>query len=452
MIATLCACLVIGLSAYVLSGGTSIAVVLSILAAVCGIGFISLAAGLYAQSRQVRGHMLQLRNDMRTSERSSREATNRTDYLAQQILDLRNRGEQINHTILSGFSELKTSYTALSDQMREMGQANKVYAPAPFGVGADKANAFGFGGSAQSAFDRGNGFAQPFTKPFKPQPANQFGGVGFVPPKVALAATEELHEDHIEYQTQGKQQAPSLVDRLLTSLEPIVDLFTSKTTHYKLHLGMMRDDGEEVPSETVLHHADRTGLRAGFDLHAARDALALLRRLRQRDAGLSIFLPIGAHTLQSEDTINRLIGLLSEHADVANGLVLEIPHAMLAGLSDLGLEGLAKLARGGHTLALSNVSTAGVDLQSLSKLNVRFVSLNVANAVAGDGLSKPVQQFASTARSLRVQMIVTHVSDQRMVAHISKITRFASGTAFAEPRRVRSDATASQPVSYSNVA
>jgi EAL domain-containing protein (putative c-di-GMP-specific phosphodiesterase class I) len=452
-LAALFGCATVGCSAYVFSGGSDVANVIAVLALVTGGGLLALAVGLYVQSRAFRGHVLQLRNEVRTSDRSSREASSRTDYLAQQILELRNRGEQINSTILEGFSELKSSYGALSDQMRDLNRAGAPSASSTFGVGSqfkpfppDPA-AFG-----PNTFARGPSSYKPSV-----QPANPMGTsrpiFGHVPPtqKTPISATEH-HEDHDEHLTALASQSQSLVDRLLTSLEPVVDLFTSKTTHYRLHLGMVREDGEEVASETVLHHADRTGLRAGFDLHAAREALQLLQRLRQRDAGLSIFLPVGAHTLQSGETVDRLVGLLSEYGSVANGLVLEIPHAMLAGLSDLGLEGLAKLARGGHTLALSNVSTSGVDLPALSKLNVRFVSINVANVLAGDGLSKAILQFAQVARSLRVQMVVTNVSDQRVVSHISKITRFASGPVFAEPRRVRSDATTAQPMSYSNVA
>ncbi len=461
-----CACVAIGCGVYLLSGGTETQLVLAIVAIILGVALVAVAIALYLQSNTVSRYLQQFRNDMRSADRGYREAQSRSEYLAQQVLDLRNRGEQINSAIMSGFSELKAGYGSLSEQMRDLSRQNTGFGLNGGGFGS----AFAQSGFAQtrhapqsetekkpfphSVFKTPTSEAAPFVKPFKPvqQPANVHtpdARPEAIAPRAGVL--DEQHEDYA-FADASTYQPGSFADRLSTSLEPVIDLFTSKTTHYRLHLGMLREDGEEVPSDTVLHHADRTGLRAGFDLHASREALLLLRRLRQRDAGLSIFLPVGAQTLQSEDTIARVMNLLVEYHDVASGLVLEIPHAMLAGLSDLGLEGLAKLARAGHTLALSNVSTAGVDLPALSKLNVRYVSLNVSHAAGADGPSKQMLQFAQTARSLRVHIIVTNVSDQRTVANISKITRFAAGPCFAEPRRVRADVTSTQPTSYSNVA
>jgi hypothetical protein len=113
---------------------------------------------------------------------------------------------------------------------------------------------------------------------------------------------------------------------------------------------------------------------------------------------------------------------------------------MLAGLSDAGLEGLALLARSGVTLSLSNAAVSGIDLGPLSRLNVRYISLSASAAGGAEGPSAEMISFTQNARAARIQAIVTGVVDRRIVSRLTKITRFACGPAFAEPRRVKSEA------------
>jgi EAL domain-containing protein (putative c-di-GMP-specific phosphodiesterase class I) len=247
-----------------------------------------------------------------------------------------------------------------------------------------------------------------------------------------------------------KPRAPR-TDELLISLEPVIDVFTNKTVHYRLHLGMSKPNGTEVPTDMLLHHADRAGLRTQFDLHAAKEALGLLRHLRGRDPELNIFMPLGASTLQSDETVGKLLELRMQFKDVAAGLVIELPHATLAGLSERGLEGLARLARGGVYLALTNVAIAGVDLRALAKLNVRYMSLTSTTALGTNGPSPIIQSFAQTARVQRIQLIVTAITDAALAKHVSKIGRFVAGPAFAPPRRVK-HGVASEPVRPASVA
>jgi EAL domain-containing protein (putative c-di-GMP-specific phosphodiesterase class I) len=226
-------------------------------------------------------------------------------------------------------------------------------------------------------------------------------------------------------------------DELITSLEPVIDLFTNKTAHYRLHLSMQKPDGTEVPTDTLLHHADRAGLRNHFDVHAAREALGLLRHLRERDGQINIFMPLGASTLATQDTVEKLLALRVEFPDVGSGLIFELPHATLAGLSERGLEGLATLARSGVFMALTNVAMAGVDVASLAKLNVRYLSLNTTTALGATGPTPQVISFAQTARANRILLIVTNITNANLAKQVSKIGRFVAGPAFAPPRRVK---------------
>ncbi len=434
VLVALFACLAVGCGVYLLSGGNDLRLVVAVLAITMGAALAVIMIGNFAQSSNVSGHFRQLRNDMRVSERGFRESHNRTEYIAAQILEVRQRTEQVSGAIMAGLEDLKASHSVLADQMK-----TAAYAPRP-----SYSSAF----DAHAAYPPQQPKVQPlhasFTPPYPtPQAANTEPTLPLRPAFQNAPLPPPVTAQHVE---------ASMFDQLSTSLEPIVDLFTGKTSHYRLHLAMSKPGGEEVGSDVLLHHADRTGLRAGFDVHAARDALSLLRRLRQRDEVLNIFLPVGAATLQSEQSIARLIELRMEFPEVADGLVLEIPHAVLAGLTDSGLEGLAQLARHGHGFCLANVSVNGIDLPSVAKLNVRYVTLNAASATGAEGPSPHVHTFAQSARAMRVHVIITNVADMKMTPFISKISRYASGPAFAEPRKVKADAVRAATQGYSAVA
>ena len=237
-------------------------------------------------------------------------------------------------------------------------------------------------------------------------------------------------------------------DQLAVSLEPVIDLSTGRTAHYRMHLALADGQGEEMASDLFLHHAERIGARPALDVFVAREADALLRRLRKRDPQLNIFMPIGASTLASPESILQINADRKATADISQGLVFEFPHAMLAGLTGQALEGLAELARQGARFGLSNVSIAGLDLQAMNTLNVRFVSLDASAIDAVHGPSLAMASFTQTARASRVQMIVSGVADQRIISKLPQITRLVSGPCFAKPRRVKKEAIENAAVDF----
>ncbi len=441
--AALSACLAIGCGVYLLSGGPDQRVVLTVLSLTMGLALLALIIHAYIQNSRANGHLRQVRNEMRTVERGFRESQGRTDYLATQMLELRQRSEQVSGAIMNGLDDLKASHASLSDQMRNTNTSHVHSAPFT-GFAAKNERQWAFGTAAMGETEPVRDMPH---SSFTPPPFRQASGIGLGTP-----SNDQLEFVAPKAEQPAQAHSAPMLDKLSTSLEPIVDLFTGKTTHYRLHLGMTKQDGEDVGSDIVLHHADRTGLRAGFDIHAARESFGLLRRLRQRDPSLHIFLPIGAATLQSDHAIHQLIDLRDEFPDIGDGLVLEVPHAMLAGLPESGLEGLAQLARHGHVFSLANVSVSGIDLPSLAKLHVRYVSMNSSVVSGVDGPMPAITQFAQAARAMRIHLVITNVTDMRVVPFLSKVSRFASGLAFAEPRRVKADAAAANTAAYGAVA
>lgn len=232
------------------------------------------------------------------------------------------------------------------------------------------------------------------------------------------------------------EQSP-LGDALTLALEPIVDLYTSSTAHYRMVLGMTNEQGQDVPHELFLHHAERMGLRDALDQHVVEQSLALLQQLRQRDAGLCIFVPVGAVTLANPTAISAILTTLRNLPDLMQGIVLDVSHAVLASLSESSLEGLATLARNGVILSLSQASVSGVDLGALNRLNVRYVGVAASSVGIGGLVSAGLPGFVQSARALRIQIVISNVGDPRHVSGLSRIARYASGPAFAVPRKLK---------------
>jgi EAL domain-containing protein (putative c-di-GMP-specific phosphodiesterase class I) len=437
----LCVCIAIGSSFFLIASGKVSAAILGTMGLASAAGIAGTLLQVFLGTNDVRRVRHAVKADISALDRRLRDDRGRNETLTLELAELRDLSNRNSHAISKGFSELKDGYAVLNEQLR-----TTISTVSNF----NSARSF----AAQHSFAR---------------PVSSMGlGVQDNRPSYSNVETSDRHEAAAGPRDQAgllagsmsysafapeksvAQAASAPTDQLMISLEPIVDLFTSKTVHYRLHLAMAQPDGSEIEQDVLLHHADRAGLRCEFDLHAAREALQLLRRLRQRDSDLSIFMGIGPSTLQSHSAVERMLALAASHADVSGGLVLEMPHAMLAGLSDAGLEGLARLARSGVVLSLSNVAVNGIDLAPLATLNVRYLALSSLAAGGAEGPGGALISFAQAARVARINTIVTGVIDRRVIPKLTKLTRLACGPVFAEPRRVKAGATQdAAPVQHS---
>lgn len=232
-------------------------------------------------------------------------------------------------------------------------------------------------------------------------------------------------------------QVPPSADRFATSLEPIVDVTSGATTHYRLHTSLIGAE-HEVPHETVLANADQSGSRAVLDLFVVREALSLLERLRLRNPGVRIFMALGVPTLFEQESLQNILQTLDDSRHLASGLVMELPQAALVSLSEQGIVGLALLARSGVAMALTDVAIAGLDLPSLRHLGVKYFGMRAAGLQSPNGLSPAIVSFTQSARAMQFQIIVTNVESAKLAAVVPQLARFASGPFFASPRRVKS--------------
>ncbi len=223
-------------------------------------------------------------------------------------------------------------------------------------------------------------------------------------------------------------------------LEPIIDLTTNRTAHYRVRFSITAANGIEIDYSKLTMNADRGELRPTLDVHVINQAIPLLRRLRAKHPAMRMFIPMGAATLVSEHTIAMVTQLLSEADNVAQGVVFELTHESLAGLSEAGISGLAAIARMGATLALTEASIAGLDLPALRHLGVKFIGVEARSIEPGFGTTQSWLDFVQVARGMQFQLLMTNVENSAQAATASQIARLVAGHYFAPPRRVKINA------------
>ena len=248
----------------------------------------------------------------------------------------------------------------------------------------------------------------------------------------------------------GEPVEPEHLDLML---EPVIELATGGTSHYRAQINLANGRGEVVPHAELMDKADMGGMRPALDAHMVKLVAPVLRRLRLKNPGLRIFVPVGRSTLGAAAEADAIISLLLKDGDVANGVVFELGQEDIGQLDATGIENLAQLGRLGATLALRDVYLGGLDLAALRQLGVRFLNFPPHAVDAGNGPSEVWREFVQYARAMQIQLIVGDIETPQQAASASKFARFGHGSFFAPPRKVRRDAgVAAMPGRRASVA
>nr|WP_281432950.1 EAL domain-containing protein [Aestuariivirga litoralis] len=230
-------------------------------------------------------------------------------------------------------------------------------------------------------------------------------------------------------------ETTALAERINFALEPVVDMRTRHTAHYRLHMSLPLGK-VEVSGEALLEQVSRSGLRPQLDSVAVNEVLLLLQRLRQRDGDLCIIMPIGAQTLADPQTVKRIAEATHAAGSAGQGLVLELRHAMLPLLTPPGLEGLAQLSRQGQSFALADAAPGALDLAAMKTLHVKMVGIEASELMQAQN-QPSLTRFAQEARLHGISTVIIGVEDPQLVSRLTQVTPLACGPCFAAPRRVK---------------
>jgi EAL domain-containing protein (putative c-di-GMP-specific phosphodiesterase class I) len=416
----------LGVAAFAFGSGTTSVTMVSV--ALIGLALAQIIAAIRStvvasQAEDAKSNQISIAKAMSSIVSEQRRLSDESSQYTNSLAEFRSETQMLNTGVTQGLGELRRSHTQLADNLKSILdtqrdiQQNLSEAPK----------------LRQAAITEAMEREQQWM--------SQLVGA-HVPP----AAEQPSYAPPLPMQQTSAIAEPSVLDSLTISLEPIVDLFTSSTAHYRMLPGMVNDQGNDVTHEIFLRHVEHIGQRDGLDVHIVEHTLELLEQLRQRDPSLCIFVPIGAATLSSSIAVQTILSMLRNAPNLLQGVVLDVTHSVLASLPEASLEGLATLARAGVPLSLSQASIAGVDLAALSNLNVRFISMTAASLGLNGQVSLGLPGFVQSARALRIHVVVSQVTDPAQVANLSRTARYASGPAFAMPRRLKRVAPEAAPL------
>jgi EAL domain-containing protein (putative c-di-GMP-specific phosphodiesterase class I) len=365
---TLCLTAALGCVTYIFTGGESPLLAFAICASALLVGQVVLGAYAALQADFSESSDRKILKKVATFGASQDVVKKQSDFVLGELSALKAEGQARGQSMIRTLDELKTSYEALARSMKD-----------------------------QAAVE-------------------QTEEIAFAPAPQTFAPSRETK---------------NLTDQLSIALEPIVDLATGRTAHYRIHLGPVQ----------LIDQVDHFGKRPELDSLVLNEALNLLQRLRQRDPQIRLFMTLGDDTLASPSHMLQLLETLLHHEELSEALVFEITHARLAALSASALEGLGSLVRSNQILALADVSMSGLDPASLQGLNVRHVSINANMLDLRFGVPASDVHFVQLARISNVQVMLSNVTDVSSLADLRQLSRLGSGPAFAAPRRIRRDAT-----------
>ncbi len=225
-------------------------------------------------------------------------------------------------------------------------------------------------------------------------------------------------------------------------LEPVVRLAEGRTAYYKASFRLR--DQSPADLTHIVASADLPVLNGqsslwdpALDAQLLQQILPLLEKLRARRGATGIFCPISVATLENTKALQELVGLLQANPEGAAGIVLDIHHTALAGLSEAGLQGLAWLASLGATFCLTGEGMLYDELPSLSELGFAFID------VPGEGLTQPAQpgmtaeELLHATQANNIALIASGVEQPDNASSLMHASSLGRGPGFSSPRAVR---------------
>jgi cyclic-di-GMP phosphodiesterase TipF (flagellum assembly factor) len=203
-----------------------------------------------------------------------------------------------------------------------------------------------------------------------------------------------------------------------------------------------------MPAE-YLAVAEPAGLMTAVDNLLLFRCVQIVRRLAKQDRRIGIFCNISMASLADESFFPQFLDLLTDNRDLAGALIFEIGQAAFEARGSVEARNMGKLAELGFRFSLDKVVDLDLDLQDLSRSDVKFVKVAAQGLldqlVEVDGRlilrSLPdlaAEDFAQLTRRYGVEVIAEKVESERQVIDILDLDiAYGQGHLFGEPRAIK---------------
>jgi cyclic-di-GMP phosphodiesterase TipF (flagellum assembly factor) len=232
-------------------------------------------------------------------------------------------------------------------------------------------------------------------------------------------------------------------------LQPVMALPQRKTVFYESFSRLRDETGRVLMPAEYLAVAEPAGLMTAVDNLLLFRCVQIVRRLAKQDRRIGIFCNISMASLADESFFPQFLDLLTDNRDLAGALIFEIGQAAFEARGSVEARNMGKLAELGFRFSLDKVVDLDLDLQDLSRSDVKFVKVAAQGLldqlVEVDGRlilrSLPdlaAEDFAQLTRRYGVEVIAEKVESERQVIDILDLDiAYGQGHLFGEPRAIK---------------
>jgi cyclic-di-GMP phosphodiesterase TipF (flagellum assembly factor) len=232
-------------------------------------------------------------------------------------------------------------------------------------------------------------------------------------------------------------------------LQPIVALPQRRTQFYESFSRLRDDTGRVMMPAEYLTVAEPGGLVTAIDNLLLFRCVQIVRRLAKQDRKIGIFCNVSMASLADESFFPQFLDLLTANRDLAGALIFEIGQATFDARGSVEARNMGKLADLGFRFSLDKVTDLDLDLQDLSRSDVKF--LKIAAPVLLDELTEvdgrmilrsmpdlAAEDFTTLTRRYGVEVIAEKIEAERQVVDVLELNiGLGQGHLFGEPRAIK---------------
>jgi cyclic-di-GMP phosphodiesterase TipF (flagellum assembly factor) len=232
-------------------------------------------------------------------------------------------------------------------------------------------------------------------------------------------------------------------------LQPVVSLPQRRTVFYESFSRLRDPTGQIIMPAEYLSVAEPAGMVTAIDNLLLFRCVQIVRRLASQERRVGIFCNVSMASLGDDEFFPQFLELLRANRDLAPALIFEVSQAAFDARNSVQARNMGKLAELGFRFSLDKVTDLDLDLQDLSRSDVKFV--RIAAQTLLDELTEiedrlvlrsmpdlAAEDFALLMRRYGVELIAEKVENERQVVDILDLDiQLGQGNLFGEPRAIK---------------
>ena len=234
-------------------------------------------------------------------------------------------------------------------------------------------------------------------------------------------------------------------NRIDLYLQQIVSLPQRKHRFYESY-SMLRDaDGNVYGPSQYMGPAARAGVMSDIDNLLLFRCVQLVRRLKERNKHVQIFINISANSMQDEDFFHQFTDFMEMNVELSDVLIFEFSQEAVdrCGVQQWG--SLSRLAQFGFVFSMDQVTSLDLDFAAMARHKFRFLKVS-ADLLVETGNSMENQAGAQIhpadlkeiLRRNGIDLIAEGIDSEKQVVDVLDFELdYGQGLLFGEPRPSR---------------